>query len=997
MDENEESLEVSVTEEHFFSSSQDHSVPCNQLNTSVSPFSPIVALVPEPDKITPTQQTQAQSPVPEKSSVTIKGEAVLSRECSHADEEPVRLANEKERSSYEFSISQDQGCPISDDDSSDTSFLHMADAFNHQYQDKREKDNSSIASDSFPSDAFLSSISQFKNLRKRNPAAITPFPSMMDPPSSSLCEQSDHSSGCSSTSHRMVLPAADNTDEIHTSNPGTPDGQEWPHPNMQMSCFVLLVPMPMYFENCFLRESCPQIEEGQQENGPATVPSHSQPGKITEPEFSPDAISQTPVTTPMLPPERTSAPKQFSRTDLPSTRMRVSPSPHKGSKNSPIITVSTTTTPIQPLRGKKHKYVIAQGNNRHYKGILSYQNSFNSPIMEEGHQPIYLQGLPPQGFRRLWKGKDTCTERITKRSLEPTFSKTLVSVNQEATVPQMDKSSPTCIGNRKPSDRVVPETSNETSLEQTLSTEETPDESQTSSCTIKSDGIEAADAKPLTCNSMSIPETKTMLLIVTGIKTPECGRNVELAVQKETIKDDVITIIPVSHGKCGEDKERKKIRDRKYDADLKKAFERLRSLIPRVQRNSSRGMILQEASNYIGILEKKVLETRLRSTLQAQTRNVHVEMPMEKPQGFNGETKHLPCSLPFMLSEVCSGVANEMLPEEESCQISLDNKGACLTSPIILSITTEDGPYSFVSPGGTVLLDHCEGGNDHTILLEDMPLSIPFPQIQLQSSEGNNTSPVLTSQSTAESLSEHNHTRFFPVIEVPAFMPGGEDLGNSHDEQISPVQDVPLSAMTTISSEGLSDLGVTLSPTGIPLSPGGDSAQSTTVLVVEDVRLGAEENVIAPNGVIAGSCTDMTSIAASVEVTTNHRKKSTSPTFGRTKRRPTSRAAQAVPSVSPLQVVNSSPCTPPGGNTNVLQDHSNFHNGKSNFGDQAQGKRRKLKRNRSPSRPGFDENSPSASDQNHTLPGRVSGITDKERRKTRSSRVRENKKKTRST
>ena len=53
-----------------------------------------------------------------------------------------------------------------------------------------------------------------------------------------------------------------------------------------------------------------------------------------------------------------------------------------------------------------------------------------------------------------------------------------------------------------------------------------------------------------------------MLLIVTGIKTPECECNVELALQKETIKDDVITIIPVSHGKCGEDKERKKIRDR---------------------------------------------------------------------------------------------------------------------------------------------------------------------------------------------------------------------------------------------------------------------------------------------------------------------------------------------------------------------------------------------------------------------------------------------------
>ena len=56
-----------------------------------------------------------------------------------------------------------------------------------------------------------------------------------------------------------------------------------------------------------------------------------------------------------------------------------------------MITVSTTTTPIQPLQGNKQQYVIVQGNNRHLKG-LGYQDSFCTPTVEENHQPIYLQG-----------------------------------------------------------------------------------------------------------------------------------------------------------------------------------------------------------------------------------------------------------------------------------------------------------------------------------------------------------------------------------------------------------------------------------------------------------------------------------------------------------------------------------------------------------------------------------------------------------------------------
>ena len=95
---------------------------------------------------------------------------------------------------------------------------------------------------------------------------------------------------------------------------------------------------------------------------------------------------------PMYPPEWTPQPQMPARTPLPSTLMRVSPSPNRGSKSSPIITVSTTSTPIQPLQGNKQQYVIVQGNHRHLQGTASYKDSFTTPTLQENHQPIYLQG-----------------------------------------------------------------------------------------------------------------------------------------------------------------------------------------------------------------------------------------------------------------------------------------------------------------------------------------------------------------------------------------------------------------------------------------------------------------------------------------------------------------------------------------------------------------------------------------------------------------------------
>lgn len=94
----------------------------------------------------------------------------------------------------------------------------------------------------------------------------------------------------------------------------------------------------------------------------------------------------------MHPPEWTPQPQKPARTPLPSTMIRVSPSPNKDSRSSPLITVSTTSTPIQPLQGNRQQYVIVQGNNRHLKGIARHKDSFSTPTVEENHQPIYLQG-----------------------------------------------------------------------------------------------------------------------------------------------------------------------------------------------------------------------------------------------------------------------------------------------------------------------------------------------------------------------------------------------------------------------------------------------------------------------------------------------------------------------------------------------------------------------------------------------------------------------------
>lgn len=387
------------------------------------------------------------------------------------------------------------------------------------------------------------------------------------------------------------------------------------------------------------------------------------------------------------------------------------------------------------------------------------------------------------------------------------------------------------------------------------------------------------------------------------------------------------------------------------------------------------------------------LQSQHRTEQDSQSKNITEEKSLEKKQKLDRQAKILPSSTPCMVPDVCYRLTDTieetptMLSEEESGQTPLNSTTAALTSPIILSLSNEDDPCSLVSPEGALVTIDCEDPNGDTVMLEELPLSIPFQQIQLLPMDA---SSVLNPQSP---LLQASHPRLIPVVEVPAYTDSVEHLGAPHSEHISPRRDVLLSAMTTISHEGLSDLGVTLSPLGILLSPGGDHSEESNVAVVVE---GAEETVVVTSGVSPGSCTDMTTIAASVEVSTDHKKKRSSPSNGRSRKSPGSRAAHIVPATSPVELSEAKPSISSCGKRRVLQDHSNFEDTRSPVGENGKARRRK-QRNRSPEQffKDGDENSVFAANQNRTPPGRVSGVILKGRRKAPSSRGGVNKKRIR--
>lgn len=361
------------------------------------------------------------------------------------------------------------------------------------------------------------------------------------------------------------------------------------------------------------------------------------------------------------------------------------------------------------------------------------------------------------------------------------------------------------------------------------------------------------------------------------------------------------------------------------------------------------------------------------------------------------------------VTDLCSNVVTNtekepltIISKQECGNSSQEKSTTVLNSPVILippmSLSTEELSYSFVSPEGSVLAIDSVDTNEEGVTVEEVPLPIPFQQVQFLAVDQSDKNPVLTPRSPDEPQSEEPHTRLIPVVEIPGYTESGEFLNVVDEGHMSPHWDVFLSAMTTISQDGLSDLGVTLSPLlsplGILLSPGENCSQEPTIMAVVESKESAEAEETISNSVIeddsfassvvmSGICTDMTSIAASVEITTEERDKSASLSISKTRRK--SRPAQVVPSVSPLQASDDGlTCrTPRSRNRAILQDHSNFTDAKSPVVGDGKGRQRRLK-DHSPKQSfndNADENSGSparspaiVASQSRTPPGRVSGV-----------------------
>ena len=401
------------------------------------------------------------------------------------------------------------------------------------------------------------------------------------------------------------------------------------------------------------------------------------------------------------------------------------------------------------------------------------------------------------------------------------------------------------------------------------------------------------------------------------------------------------------------------------------------------------------------------LDAGLWSTLQSleAQRNAQLQgfpeetSTVEEEQGITIDNLLSPVS--HDVPDICNNLVLRALAEEESCENSQEETATVLTSPLILispiSLPTEERLCSFVSPEEAVSVDSVDT-YEEDITVAGLPLSVPLQHIQFLTVDQSDETSVLAPQLPEQPSSQELRTRLIPVVEVPAFTNDSVFSGKSHEVQKSPQQDSFLSAVTTISQESLSDLGVTLSPLlsplGILFSPEGDRRQDPTNAVVvestEDTEaISSSSTDPASNDVMSSICSDMTSIAASVEVTTAQMSKRTLQN-SKTRKSPRSSSIQIVPSLSPQLVDESKRSISRFNDRRVLQDQSNFDEANLPLIGNGRGRRRKLK-DRSPELAFVDhtdENFCFATDQSCTPPSRVSGVLLTGKKKTPSSRGR---------
>lgn len=187
-------------------------------------------------------------------------------------------ASEKDCSNnYSFTVDQDESYyALTDEDSCDASYLQSvsdsAVAFNQQYREKRADEEFSLLAEPFSPEAFFSSIPLFNKLQKRS-ATILPKLCSTDSSSDYQYEQADQ---CFTIEDHGVILSRNkpsSTVLMHSSSQGVPIAPK-PDPNAKVSCYVLVVPAPLYYEN-FTSQDSLQIQQQYPEDHPETSPTEA--------------------------------------------------------------------------------------------------------------------------------------------------------------------------------------------------------------------------------------------------------------------------------------------------------------------------------------------------------------------------------------------------------------------------------------------------------------------------------------------------------------------------------------------------------------------------------------------------------------------------------------------------------------------------------------------------------------------------------------------------
>ena len=239
--------------------------------------SPFAALVPVTSNSVLIQQVLEQT-LPEDETPTSSVEVSNLIDSPFIGCQVMDYASEKDSSNnYSFAVGQDESFnALTDEDSCDASYLQSvsdsAAAFNQQYREKRTEEESFLLAESFSPETFFSSIPLFNKLQKR-PSTILPKLYNVDSSSCFQHEQTDQC--CTIEDHEVIMSNSkpSSTLLMHSGSQGVPIAPK-PDPNSKVSCYVLVVPAPLYYEN-FTPQDSLQIQQQHPEDLPETSPTEA--------------------------------------------------------------------------------------------------------------------------------------------------------------------------------------------------------------------------------------------------------------------------------------------------------------------------------------------------------------------------------------------------------------------------------------------------------------------------------------------------------------------------------------------------------------------------------------------------------------------------------------------------------------------------------------------------------------------------------------------------